>query len=120
MAAELRRRLALAEAGRWSELAAEYLEEREARTPSGRTSNDKGEVADRIDALDAAVRKAKGGCLRAAVQLLRGDARVPGTRQTKDALQQLVAMDVTSEEQAAIASKQVRRGSSIPYLRPCH
>ena len=104
MMAELKRRAGLAEAGRWDTLAIEYLHERQMQNFSHESkSEDRGLVADRVEALEAAVRKALGGCMRAAAQLLRGDARVPGTRETKEALQQLVAMDVPPEEKSAIA-----------------
>ena len=121
LTAELKRRAGLAEAGRWDQLAAEMLEERVASGPSGsKFDEDKGEVADRIDTLEAAVRKAKGGCLRAAVQLLRGDARVPGTRDTKEALQKLVAMEVTRDEREEIAAEVAEataRAGSVPSVK---
>ena len=121
LTAELKRRAGLAEAGRWGQLAEELLEESVAGiSGSSDLGADKGEVADRIDTLEAAVRKAKGGCLRAAVQLLRGDTRVPGTHDTKEALQKLVAMDVTSDEREALAGEvaeaRLRQGS-VPSVK---
>ena len=49
----------------------------------------------------AAVRKVEGGCLRAATQLLRGDARVPGTAETTEQLAALTALPVDEQERQA-------------------
>ena len=65
----------------------------------------KGPVADRIDCLSAAVEKAQGGCLRAACQLLKGDARVPGNDETLSQLKQLTALPTTQSEIDATAAE---------------
>ena len=101
----LRRRLAYAEAGKWQALLLDYLEERGGR-PANPTVDaadvTAGDVSDRLGALAAAVRKVEGGCLRAAAQLLRGDARVPGTADTRDQLEALTALPVDEAERVAI------------------
>ena len=97
--AELRRRAALAEAGQRCVLLNEYLQERDhaeeedARRAGG--GDDRGDVRSRLDTLEAAARKVQGGCLSAGAQLLRGDARVLGTRETQSKLRDLTAIEIT-------------------------
>ena len=98
----IRQRLALAEANLWDELLHAYLAEMP-QTTSGAGPEDvrdlgTADTADRLDTLAAAVRKVEGGCLRAATQLLRGNARVPANEDTLTKLQDLTAMPVDATE----------------------
>lgn len=124
VAAALRHRATLAENGEWVTLMEEYLTELEdhaERTARAAGREDrKGEVADRAEVLAAAARKVRGGCLRAATQLLRGDKRVPGTASTAEQLKDLTALPVDAEERAATA-EEVRRAractAQVPNIR---
>ena len=118
----LRQRAAKAEAGQWQDLLEVYLAELDGNDKERRMrpAEAKGPVADRLDCLSAAVEKARGGCLRAACQLLRGDARVPGTDQTFEELRQLTALPTTQAEVNAMAAalREARNlGDFVPNVR---
>ena len=123
-AAALRHRATLAENGNWVTLMQEYLAERDERMEkaarAARREDSRGEVADRAEILAMAAKKARGGCLRAAMQLLRGNEKVPGTAATAEQLRDLTALPVDDAEREATA-EQVRLAkaceAAVPNIR---
>ena len=123
-AAALRHRATLAENGNWVTLMQEYLAERDERMEkaarAARREDSRGEVADRAEILAMAAKKVRGGCLRAAMQLLRGNEKVPGTAATAEQLRDLTALPVDDAEREATA-EQVRLAkaceAAVPNIR---
>ena len=102
----LRRRLQLAEYGRWNQLASETLEAR-IRQEVGERGGDRlttstGEEGDRLKALQAAVVKASGGGLRAAVQILTGAGKADATAANKEKILKLVSPSLPDGEHEAL------------------
>ena len=100
----IRQRLTQAEAGHWDQLLRDYLADLPKAESTSRAESwelDAGSTTDQLDVLAAVVRKVEGGCLRAATQLLKGDARVPTDENTLRQLRDLTAMPVDDEERSA-------------------
>ena len=104
--AVVRRRIHLAEAGRWAQLAQEALAERRERAwgesrPST-TADAAGDEGALMRAMQAAVLKACSGGLRSAVQSLVGDGKAASTDASRDKVLELVAPPISDAERAAI------------------